>query len=165
MSGFKAACDIFCFHRQPVAESALLFYFHRKISRINKQLDLGPCREKKVEEIFTLSPVTTDHGNTQVLYVLARSAAGGRRDECHGQQDTVVEHQDGPRTGLPISVNWVEDNGSSGRHLGSTMGAVADILGVQWEQWQTSWEYNGSSGRHLGSTMGVVADILGVQWE
>nr|CAD7454809.1 unnamed protein product [Timema tahoe] len=64
-----------------------------------------------------------------------------------------------------MSVNRVEDNGSSGRHLGRTMGAVADILGGQWEQWQTSWEGNGSSGRHLGRTMGPVADILGGQWD
>nr|CAD7402401.1 unnamed protein product [Timema cristinae] len=120
MSGLKAACDLLCFHRQSLAESTLIFSFHRKISRIKKQLDLGPCREKKVEEIFTLSPVTTDHGNTQVLHVLARSAAGGRRDECHGQQDTVVEHQDGPRTGagslvqgsnpVRIIVGYLEDN-------------------------------------------------------
>nr|CAD7602252.1 unnamed protein product [Timema genevievae] len=37
------------------------------------------------------------------------------------------------------------------------MGAVTDILGGQWEQWQASWEDIGSSNRHLGRTMGACA--------
>nr|CAD7597941.1 unnamed protein product [Timema genevievae] len=90
------------------------------VSVTRNSMSMVESWDKQVEEIFTLSPVTTDHGDTQVLHVHARSAAGGRRDERHGQQDTVVEHQDGPGTRagslvpgsnpVRIIVGYLEDN-------------------------------------------------------